>query len=171
MRWFKRPSETEASISARLEVDQRLSDVLKPPHIKLNAEGVDRDEIIEELVDLLVQTGEVKERRGAVKALLEREKLGSTGIGRGVAIPHAKHESIERLCAALAVSPRGLDFESVDGKPVRVILLLLSGVDNQGPTLRALAEISHLVHDPHVVGRLLAAKSPAEALDIIRSEE
>ena len=171
MRWFKKPSDTEAAISARTESDLRISDILKPSHVKLNAEAVDRDEIIEEMVDLLVQTGDVKSRRPAVKALLDRERMGSTGIGRGVAVPHAKHESIESLCAALGISVRGIEFDAIDGKPVRLIFLLLSNTNSPGVNLRALAEIAQLVHNPHVVGRLLAAKSSAEALDIIRSEE
>lgn len=171
MRWFKKPSRGEDALSGTFEAEQRISDILKPAHIKLNAEGIDRDEVIEELVDLLVQTGDIKERKTAVRALLAREEMGSTGIGKGVAVPHAKQESIEKICAALAISQSGLEFDSADGKPVHIVFLLLSQADNPGPSLRALVEIAQLIHNPHVIARLLAAKSPAEVLDTIRSEE
>ena len=171
MRWFKKPSHTGDAVPKTLEADQRISDILKPAHIKLNAEAVDRDEVVEELVDLLVQTGDVRNRKAAVKALLAREELGSTGIGKGAAVPHATDASIERICAALAISQNGLEFDSADGEPVRIVFLLLSQADNPGPSVRALVEIAQLIHNPHVIARLLAAKSPAEVLDIIRSEE
>lgn len=171
MRWFKKPSRGEDALSGTVEAEQRISDILKPAHIKLGAEAVDRDEVIEELVDLLVQTGDVGNRKAAVRALLAREEMGSTGIGKGAAVPHAKDASIERICAALAISQNGLEFDSADGKPVHIVFLLLSRADNPGPSLRALVEIAQLIQNSHVMARLLAAKSPAEVLDIIRSEE
>jgi mannitol/fructose-specific phosphotransferase system IIA component (Ntr-type) len=88
-----------------------------------------------------------------------------------VAVPHAKHESIEKLVAALGISRRGVEFESLDGRPARAIFLLLARVDNPGPHVRALAEIARLVETPHFMDKLLGAKTPAEVLHIIRSEE
>jgi len=122
-------------------------------------------------VDLLVRAGQVKDREAALSALREREALGSTGIGGGVAIPHAKHESIERLVAALGISRDGIEFDAVDEKPVKVVFMLLARVDNPGPHIQALAEIAQLVQAPRFVQRVVEAKSAADVLAFVRSEE
>ena len=103
--------------------------------------------------------------------MLRREEQGTTGIGQGVAIPHGKHASIPRLTAALGLSSRGIEFDSIDHEPVRVVFLLLARVDDPGPHVRALAEIARLVQTPGFYRRLVESASPDQALEILDAEE
>ena len=102
---------------------------------------------------------------------MEREKLGSTGIGQGVAIPHGKSDSVESLVAALGVSKRGVDFESLDGEPVNLIFLLVAPPDSAGQHLKALARISRLLKDKFFRQALREAKSLEEIQRIIKEED
>jgi nitrogen PTS system EIIA component len=99
------------------------------------------------LIKSLVVAGEIaiEDEAGIVDALLQRERLGSTGIGRGVAVPHAKHPSVSRLIGVVARSQEGIDFDSQDGEPVHRLVLLLSPLDRPGEHLRALEKISRLL--------------------------
>ena len=168
---YKNASDSVSIRPAPFITAARLSDFLHPGVVKIHLDAVDKEEAFEELVDLLAQTGGVKDRTGALAALRAREALGTTGIGNGVAIPHHKHESIEKLVAAVGISRGGVEFDAVDGKPARVIFLLLASADHPGPHVQTLAEIAHLVQSPRFVDKLLAAKTPRELLDIIRVEE
>ena len=118
-----------------------------------------------------MQTGGVKDREAALTCLRAREQLGSTGIGGGIAIPHAKHESIERLIGAVGTSTEGIDFDAVDGKPARIVFLLLARADQPGPHIQALAKIAELVVIPKFLDRMVGAKNSAEILDVFRTEE
>lgn len=149
----------------------KISELLPPAAIKLNLEAADKEEAFEELVDLLMRCGSIHDREGALQALRDREKLMSTGIGNGVAIPHGKHPSVNRLVAALGISPRGVEFDALDGKPANLVFVLLARPDNPGPHIQALAEIARLIQSPGLVKRLLEAHTPTEVLDIIRAEE
>jgi nitrogen PTS system EIIA component len=97
-----------------------------------------------------------------IRALLKRELLGSTGIGRGVAIPHTKHVSVDRLVGAVAVSPAGVAFDSIDGEPVHIFVLLISPQDRPGDHLRALENISRTLRDDAFVRALRAAGTREE---------
>jgi len=97
-----------------------------------------------------------------IRALLKRELLGSTGIGRGVAIPHTKHVSVDRLVGAVAVSPQGVAFDSIDGEPVHIFVLLISPQDRPGDHLRALENISRTLRDDAFVRALRAAGTREE---------
>jgi len=99
---------------------------------------------IQRMIDSLTETGALPAAvRGEVEhSVLNREYLSSTGIGRGFAVPHAKHAGLNRLIGCVARSTQGIDFDSLDGKPVHLIVLLLSSADRQGDYLRALAKIS-----------------------------
>jgi mannitol/fructose-specific phosphotransferase system IIA component (Ntr-type) len=111
------------------------------------------------MVDSLRVTGAFKSRdpEEVVKAILKRELLGSTGIGRGVAIPHAKHPSVDRLIGTIALSKGGVPFESLDGEPVHVFILLISPQDRTGDHLRALENVSRSLKDEYFVQSLRKA--------------
>ena len=145
----------------------KLADILDPRAVRMGLQARDKDGAIEELVDLLVATGGVKDRAVALKALHAREALGSTGIGEGVGLPHGKSESIDGLVAALGTSPEGIEFDSVDGKPVHVIFVLLADTENPGPHIEALAGIAQLVRMPGLVRRLWEARSAEDAFRIV----
>jgi len=149
----------------------RLRDLLDESVVKVGLKSRDKEECFEEMVDLLVRAGRISDRAAATKALREREAKGSTGIGQGIAIPHANDASIKALTAAVGTSPAGIEFNAIDDEPVHAVFLLLARMDDPGPHVRALAEISRLVQTPGLYRRLTEAKSPREVLDILDAEE
>ncbi|HET6441530.1 MAG TPA: PTS sugar transporter subunit IIA [Phycisphaerae bacterium] len=149
----------------------RLRDLLDESVVKVDLESRDKEECFEEMIDLLVRAGRISDRAAAIKALREREAKGSTGIGQGIAIPHANDASIKAMTAAMATSPAGIEFDAIDDEPVHAVFLLLARMDDPGPHVRALAEISRLVQTPGLYRRLTEAKSPREVLDILDAEE
>lgn len=149
----------------------RLRDLLGEAAVKIGLESVDKEECFEEMVDVLVQAGRIVDRAATLRAIQDREDLATTGIGEGVAVPHGKHESIPKLIAAMGTSRDGIEFDSVDGKPVHLVVLLLASHNNPGPHILALAEISRLVRTPGFFRKAIEANTPAELLDILDSEE
>jgi PTS system fructose-specific IIA component/PTS system nitrogen regulatory IIA component len=105
-----------------------------------------------------------------IKAIMKREQLGSTGIGRGVAIPHAKHTGAERLIGSLAISRAGVQFQSLDGEPVHVLVMLISPQDRPGPHLQALESVSRSLRDDGFV-RALSEATDRETLWKLLSEQ
>lgn len=109
-----------------------------------------KEDAIRAMVSSLREAGSIgaADEAGIVSAILKREELGSTGIGRGVAVPHTKHPSVDKLIAAIALSSQGVDFASLDGEPVYIMFLLVSPPDRPGDHLRGLENISrHLRND------------------------
>jgi mannitol/fructose-specific phosphotransferase system IIA component (Ntr-type) len=142
----------------------RMSDFVVRDAIIPGLNAVNKEGVIREMVEALRAAGQF---RGAdiediVRAILKRELLGSTGIGRGVAIPHTKHNSAERLIGTVAVSPRGVAFESLDGEAVYVFVLLISPQDRPGDHLRALENVSRCLRDDAFVRSLRAATTREE---------
>jgi mannitol/fructose-specific phosphotransferase system IIA component (Ntr-type) len=108
-----------------------------------------KEAAIREMVESLRASGHIKpgEQESVIKAILKREQLGSTGIGRGVAIPHTKHESVDRLLGTVAVSHTGVPFDSLDSEPVYIFVMLISPQDQPGAHLRALENVSRNLRD------------------------
>ena len=132
-----------------------------------------KDAVIRELVGLLVNTGSIKEKDvpRLIQILLDREALGSTGIGQGVAIPHGKSSCVSRLVGAVGVSRSGLNFDSLDGEPANIFFLLVAPEDSAGPHLKALARISRLLKEKHFRDSLRNAKDEKTLLKVIRDED
>ncbi|MEQ8849211.1 PTS sugar transporter subunit IIA [Botrimarina sp.] len=126
-----------------------FADFIIKKAIKPRLEAKQKEEAIREMVHALVDSGEIGSDQydGIVQKVLDREQLGSTGIGRGVAVPHTKHPSVERLCGAVAVSEGGVEFSSLDGDPVNILFLLVSPPDRPGDHLRALENVSRKLRD------------------------
>jgi nitrogen PTS system EIIA component len=129
----------------------------------------DKAGAIREMVDKLVEVGTVKrgQAKSVVEALLDREKLGSTGIGRGVAVPHAKHRSVDKVMGLVALSRSGVDFGAIDGEPVYVFFLLLSSRDQSAEHLQALERIATVLRDDHFPRFLKQAKNKAEIAELL----
>ena len=121
----------------------------------------DKEGAIREMVQALCNAGQVEteESESIVKAIMKREELGSTGIGRGVAVPHTKHPSVDRLVGTVAVSSEGVDFTSLDGEVVHLFFLLVSPPDRPGDHLRALENISRQLRDDTFCRFLKQAKT------------
>lgn len=149
----------------------RIYDVLDESLIKVGLSSIDKEECFEEMVDVLVRSGRISDRTSALEALRYREAQCTTGIGRGIAIPHGKHPSITGLVAVLGISSDGIEFDAVDGEPVHLVLMLLSTTNDPGPHIRALAETSRLLIIPGFYRKIIGAKTSREILDIINSEE
>jgi mannitol/fructose-specific phosphotransferase system IIA component (Ntr-type) len=122
----------------------------------------DKPGVIREMIQALLEAGKIRssEIEGIVKAVMKREELGSTGIGRGVAVPHTKHPSVDRLVGTVGVSQEGVDFDSLDGEKVQLFFILISPPDRPGDHLRALENISRQLRDESFCKFLKQAKTP-----------
>ena len=147
----------------------KLGDIIPDGGIMDDLKAVEKEEVIKEMVQALVKTGRIDEASSAkvIKALMDREELGSTGIGAGVAVPHAKHDSITDLVGAFGRSKKGINFDALDGEPVHILFLLLSSKNASGAHLEALAYISRLVRDEKFVKFLKDAKDVKELRDLL----
>jgi fructose-specific phosphotransferase system IIA component len=132
-----------------------------------------KEEVMRELVEALINAGEIEKRyrNKLVDALMARESLGSTAIGQGVAIPHAKSDCVDKLVAAFGISKRGVDFDSLDGEPAYIFFLLVAPQDSAGPHLKALARISRLLKDKYFRDSLRAALDDKTIIKIINEED
>lgn len=140
----------------------RMSDFVVRDAIIPELTAINKEGAIREMVASLASVGFLKapDNEDVVKAILRRELLGSTGIGRGVAIPHAKHLGVERLMGTIALSRPGVSFDSLDGEPVHVFVMLVSPQDKGvGDHLRALENVSRVLRDDMFVRSLRQAQS------------
>jgi len=149
----------------------KLQDILTEQVVRIPLQSTEKEKIIEELVDLIDQTGKIKDRKLALDKVLERERVMSTGMGEGIAIPHAKTEAVAELAAAFGVTSQDVDFSAIDDKPVRLVFLLLGPMDPTGPHLQALSRISRLMHNREFRQRLIACTTGAQVLEAISEEE
>jgi fructose-specific phosphotransferase system IIA component len=148
-----------------------LTQILQPNGIKVPIEGKDKQSVITELVDLLDANHLLSDKKVVLEAVLLREKTRSTGIGSGIAIPHGKCNAVKELVMSLGIAEQPIDFESIDGKPVRVILLLVSPANQTGPHIQALAKISRLMLDEIFKGKLEKCTSAQQAYELISKKE
>jgi len=148
----------------------KILEVLQKEAILEDLVSTDKKGILEELVAPVAKVANVSED-GLVKVLLERERLGSTGIGGGVGIPHGKLKNIENIVLGFGLSRNGVDFESMDGKPTHVFFLLVTPENSTGLHLKMLARISRLLKDESFKERLISASSQEEILSIIQEED
>jgi fructose-specific phosphotransferase system IIA component len=148
-----------------------LTQILKPDCIVAPPAGQDKNSVITELVDLLDKSGQLLDRDSVLQAVLAREQARSTGIGSGVAIPHGKCTGISELTMAIGIIKDGLEFDSIDEKPVTIVVLLASPSDRTGPHIQALARISRLMLDAEFKDKLENATSPEEVYELIDKKE
>jgi len=149
----------------------KFSEFISVKAIKAGLDSYDKEGVIRELITSLIEAGNIQgdDQESIVQAILKREELGSTGIGRGVAVPHTKHPSVERLVGTVGVSYEGVDFESLDGEQVNLFILLISPPDRPGDHLRALENISRQLRD-EMFCRLLKQSKTAEDIQQLLEE-
>jgi len=148
----------------------KILDVLEEEAILVNLAARDKKGAIEELVAPVARISGIDDDV-LVRVLLDRERLGSTGIGGGVGIPHGKLKDLDRLLLGFGLSRKGIDFESMDGRPTHIFFLLVTPENSTGLHLKLLAQISRVLKNEAFKERLLAATRPDDVIDAIREHE
>jgi len=139
--------------------------------VKTNLPGKTKDEIISEMVDLVGTSKKVLDKEKVKEAIFEREKIMSTGVGNGFAIPHGKTDAVSDIVAAFAITAEPIDYQSLDEQPVRLVFLLVGKDSMVGPHIKLLSRISRLMNKEEFRKKLLTAASSKEVLEIFRAEE
>ena len=148
----------------------KILEVLQKEAILEDLKSIDKKGILEELVAPVARAANVSDD-GLVRVLMDRERLGSTGIGGGVGIPHGKLKNLENIVLGFGLSRKGVDFESMDGKPTHIFFLLVTPENSTGLHLKMLARISRLLKDESFKARLMSASDREEIYEIIRQED
>ncbi len=147
----------------------KFADFVSREAVRADLTADDKEAVIREMAQALLDAGKIApaEYEGIIRAILKREELGSTGIGRGVAVPHTKHASVDRLIGTVGVSAEGVDFDSLDGEKVNLFFLLISPPDRPGDHLRALENVSRQLRDETFCKFLKQAKNSDEILQLL----
>jgi len=151
----------------------KLTDFVVPEAIIPDLSVQNKEDAIRQMVSSLKAAGKIKseDEAGIVEAVLKREELGSTGIGKGVAVPHTKHPSVDRLVATISLVKEGVDFASLDGEDVFILFLLVSPPDRPGDHLRGLENISRHLRNHNFCNFLRQSKTREEILDLLREAD
>jgi len=149
----------------------KLCDLLTDSVIAVGLPAKDKGDLLLRLVDLAAKGGAVHDSKAALSAVEERERIMTTGIGHGVAIPHGKTEAVKDLVAAFAVLERGIDFGALDGQPVRLAFILLGPKEPSGPHIRMLSRISRLMNRDELRKRLHEARSVSDVRALFKEAE
>ena len=148
-----------------------LLDILSLESTIVDLKGESKEDIIAELVNSLPVGDAITDREQVLQAVLDREKIMSTGIGDGIAIPHGKSAAVTELVAAMGTQRRGVDFDALDGEPAFVFFLLVSPANVSGPHIKALARISRLLKNDEFKKKLIEADSAEEIIATIEAAE
>jgi len=148
-------------------------DFLSKKAIVTDIKSTRKEDVIKEMVDHLIEAGDVEKRNRnkLIEALMFREALGSTAIGQGIAIPHAKCDCVDKLVASFGLSKKGVDFDSLDGELAYIFFLLVAPQDSAGPHLKALARISRLLKDKYFRDTLRTCTDEKSVVKIISQED
>jgi len=148
-----------------------LTQVLQTNCVKVPVEGRDKETVITELVDLLEASGALMDRDVALEAVLTRERIQSTGTGAGIAIPHGKCNAVKEVVMAIGIAGEPIEFESIDGQPVKILFLLVSPADQTGPHIQALAAISRLMINEQFRHKLEQAECADDVYRLLSTPE
>jgi mannitol/fructose-specific phosphotransferase system IIA component (Ntr-type) len=147
-----------------------LIDLIEESVIRAPLKAKDKDGAIRELVDALFSAGKIVDADIAFRAVLDREAKGSTGLEEGIAVPHGKTPTAKQLAIAIGVSPNGVPFDSMDGKPACLLFLILAPPDKAGPHIEALAEIARMSRSKAFCSALASCRSPIEVVRLLKEE-
>ena len=151
----------------------KLSDFVVREAILTDLKAATKESAIRSMVESLSSSGNIKgaDQEGIIAAILKREELGSTGIGKGVAVPHTKHPSVDKLVATIALSREGVEFASLDGENVHILFLLVSPPDRPGDHLRALENISRHLRNDNFCNFLRQAQSAEAVIELLEEAD
>ncbi|RKX79500.1 MAG: PTS sugar transporter subunit IIA [Spirochaetes bacterium] len=147
-----------------------LIDLISKDVVKVPLESKTKTEIVRELLKVLKDAGKLENLEKAYDAIMARERLGSTGLEDGIAVPHAKTDVVDTLTLAIGISPGGVDFEAIDGKPSQLFFLMLAPPGQSGPHIEALSEIARLTKSKAFCRTLIEARSADEVVEIFRED-
>jgi mannitol/fructose-specific phosphotransferase system IIA component (Ntr-type) len=148
-----------------------LYDIFPPELIKIGLEAEDKDEVFEEMADLFCQTMNISNRNDILEALWERESKMSTGIQKGIAVPHGKVKNLENVYGVLGISKSGIEYDALDDEPVYLLFMVLAPSTDSELPLRLLKRLSELLDNPQFYTELLAQNDPLSAGRIIKKYE
>lgn len=149
----------------------KIEDLLSPDLMIMDLKATTQEEAIKEMADLEVKQDVVNNEDEFIKSIWAREKESTTGIGDGIAMPHARNKYINRAAVLFAKSPKGIDYNSLDGQPVHLFFMITAPAGADNTHLQALAKLSSLLINPDVVNALKAATKPEEVIDIFKKAE
>ncbi len=151
----------------------KFSEIVVEDSIITDLQAAAKEDAIRRMVSSLRSAGQISadDEDGIVAAILKREELGSTGIGNGIAVPHTKHPSVDKLVATIAIAPEGIDFASLDGESVYILFLLISPPDRPGDHLRALETISRHLRNENFCNFLKQSKSADQVMDLLKEAD
>lgn len=149
----------------------KIVDYITEDLIDLNLQAKNKEEVLVELTNLIKKSENILDYKEINKALTEREKVGSTGIGKGVAIPHAKTEAALKLTIAFGISKEKIEYSSLDGEKVNIFFVFASPLNDSQIYLKVLARISRLIREDEFRKRLYRCTSGKEVIECIREEE
>jgi len=151
----------------------KFSDFVKTESIRAELAAIDKEGVIRELIESLIAAGQLsaENKEAIAEAILKREELGSTGIGRGIAVPHTKHPCVEQPIGTVGISTHGIEFQSLDGEPVQLFFMLISPPDRPSDHLRALENISKQLQDETFCRFLKQSKTPADIQQILEEAD
>jgi len=148
-----------------------LEKIISIERVKVWDADIDKWAAIDELADLISSSSDESDRNTLIDDVLEREYKGSTGIGKGIAIPHARTTGVKCLVGALGISRRGIDFESEDGQPCHLVFLILAPPEESTAYLKALSAVAFIAKDEAILSRLRSASSPDEVISVLDEVE
>ncbi|MBI2428608.1 MAG: PTS sugar transporter subunit IIA [Ignavibacteriales bacterium] len=149
----------------------RISDILDESVVRVNLKGKSKDEVINEMIAIVNHSNKILDIEKVREAIFEREKIMSTGVGNGFAIPHGKTDAVLDIVAAFAITEEPIDYESLDEQPVRLIFLLVGKDSMVGPHIKLLSRISRLMNKEEFRSKLLGATTPKQVIEIFKTEE
>lgn len=147
-----------------------LIDLIEESVVRVPLQGRDKATVIHELVQTLAAAGRITDSETAYRAVMDREAKGSTGLEEGIAVPHGKTTAVRELTIAIGIATDGVDFESLDAKPARLLFLILAPPDKAGPHIEALAEIARMSRSTAFCNALAACRTPGEVVRMLKED-
>lgn len=149
----------------------KITNYLEKERINLDLKSKTKTDVIKELMKTMSNSDKINSSEKALSGLFSREEIGTTGIGKGVAIPHAKTDAVSDLVVGFGISKEGINYGSMDEEPVKIFFIFLSPLDGNQEYLKILARISRLIREEKFRNSLLAADTPEKVIEIINNEE
>lgn len=154
--------------SAENRITNSISKFLDEKSISVDLKGNTKDEILNEMINLLAASGKVKNKEKVLEEIKAREKVMSTGLEKGIAFPHARSEFVSDVCVAIGIKKNGVDFASLDGVPTKIFVMIVSPKSDSSPLMRVMSAFSGALMHIDVKSKLLIAKNPSEVIEILK---